>query len=196
MCSKPIYAGPKIKDTTTLIKKARFVHGQKYDYERTVFVHSRSKIIITCPIHGEFEQRMDAHLEGRGCSRCVYDDKKSKKIAKKHFKQLKLKFKLVKSSKSTEVAKLLCTSYYGICIAWHYYMYNVCKTQKINFSLIKDWNKNYNLGYKKNNKKKYNRPILYPPKNGKIGGHCVISNAQMLKKQFPSSIIEEILKFQ
>ena len=27
-------------------------------------------IIITCPIHGDFSQRVDGHLSGRGCKKC------------------------------------------------------------------------------------------------------------------------------
>jgi UDP-N-acetyl-D-mannosaminuronate dehydrogenase len=116
---------------------------------------------------------------------------KSLKLAEKHYSKLKIKIKKIKNSEFTEMAKLFCTSYYGLCIAWHHYMYNVCKQNNIDFSLIKEWNKNYNKGYKKT---RYVRPVLDPPENGKIGGHCIIPNAILLNKQYPDDILHQILK--
>jgi len=37
--------------------------------------------LITCPIHGDFEQRPISHLQGFGCNNC-YESKGEKKIAK------------------------------------------------------------------------------------------------------------------
>ena len=36
------------------IRKARLVHGEKYDYSKVVYVNNRTKVAIVCPIHGEF----------------------------------------------------------------------------------------------------------------------------------------------
>jgi hypothetical protein len=120
-------------------------------------------------------------------------DKKAIKLAKEHYDKIGIKYKSYASFEATETAKLLCTTYYGLCITWHEYMKKVCDENDIDFSLIKEWNKDYNEGYKKFNLEKYNRPILNPPE-GKIGGHCVIPNAKLLNKLFPSSLIKEILK--
>ena len=38
------------------------------------------------------------------------------------------------------------------------------------------------------------RPVLYPPKDGKIGGHCVIPNAELCKKFFDSTVLDYILE--
>ena len=123
------------------------------------------------------------------------NDKKTFLKIKKHFKLLKIKSKYAESFTNTETAKLLCTSYYGVCIAWHYYMNEICKKHNVDFSFIQDWNKNYNDGYSKNKLSKYNRPILYPPESKKIGGHCVIPNADILKKTNLNPFIENILSF-
>lgn len=53
------------------IQKARKVHGDKYDYSKTVYTKSANKVIITCPIHGDFEQRAGHHIAGSGCPKCV-----------------------------------------------------------------------------------------------------------------------------
>lgn len=53
------------------IKKARLIHGDKYDYSRSVYVKAKEKICIICPIHGEFWQTARNHLYlKQGCPRC------------------------------------------------------------------------------------------------------------------------------
>ena len=57
--------------TEIFIKKARKIHGDKYDYSKVVYVNNRTKVCIICPIHGEFWQTPNAHLSGHGCFKCV-----------------------------------------------------------------------------------------------------------------------------
>ena len=52
------------------IEKARQVHGDKYDYSKVEYKNNKTKICIVCPIHGEFWQRPNDHLNGRGCDKC------------------------------------------------------------------------------------------------------------------------------
>jgi uncharacterized protein with PIN domain len=52
------------------LQKAKEIHGDKYDYSKTVYVSSREPIIVICPIHGEFEQMPRLHLSGTGCPKC------------------------------------------------------------------------------------------------------------------------------
>ena len=60
----------KTSDAQTFIEKANKIHNNKYDYSKVVYKNNREKIIIICPIHGEFYQRPSNHLEGRGCHAC------------------------------------------------------------------------------------------------------------------------------
>lgn len=53
------------------IKKARKVHGDKYNYDKVNYIDSYTKVVITCPIHGDFEQRPSEHLRGKGCEECA-----------------------------------------------------------------------------------------------------------------------------
>lgn len=57
--------------TKDFIEKAKQLHNDKYDYSETVYVNSRSKIIIICPEHGSFEQLPSSHLSGNGCPKCA-----------------------------------------------------------------------------------------------------------------------------
>ena len=54
------------------IEKAHKVHGDKYDYSKVIYINNKTPVIITCPIHGDFEQRPDSHLNNRGCSKCEH----------------------------------------------------------------------------------------------------------------------------
>jgi len=36
--------------------KVRQTHGDRYDYKRAAYVNAHTKIVIGCPLHGDFEQ--------------------------------------------------------------------------------------------------------------------------------------------
>lgn len=56
--------------TEVFIEKANKIHCGKYDYSKINLKNLHSIIRIVCPIHGDFEQRADHHLEGCGCEIC------------------------------------------------------------------------------------------------------------------------------
>lgn len=56
--------------TEEFIERASKVHNGKYDYSKTVYVNNYTKVCIICPEHGEFWQRPNDHLRGRGCKVC------------------------------------------------------------------------------------------------------------------------------
>ena len=56
--------------TKEFIKKAREVHGDKYDYSKVEYVNSRTKVCIICKRHGEFWQSPNIHLQNKGCIKC------------------------------------------------------------------------------------------------------------------------------
>jgi UDP-N-acetyl-D-mannosaminuronate dehydrogenase len=110
-----------------------------------------------------------------------------------HFEELGVKTKIV-SPKTSELAKLFSTSYYGLCIAWHGEMKKMCDSLGVNFEdAVTDWNKNYNESYKKLNKSNVVRPLLYP--SPQIGGHCIIPNAKILREEFDSTALDLILEY-
>jgi len=72
-CKKCGIISTTIKRTSTkdyFIRRATFVHGDKYDYSEVVYINNTSKISILCPIHGDFEQNPNNHLQGSGCPSC------------------------------------------------------------------------------------------------------------------------------
>ena len=124
------------------------------------------------------------------------DNKIAGKMARQHFKKLGLKTKVFTPSITTELGKLLSTSYYGLCIAYHGEAEKICKKYGVKSkAVMTDFNRTYNNGYKELDLKKVVRPILYPPTNNKISGHCVIQNAKLLRKHFRSKALDLILKY-
>jgi hypothetical protein len=57
------------------IERAKFPHGDKYDYSMVEYVKNKINVKIICKKHGEFEQRPDVHLVS-GCKKCSDDIKK------------------------------------------------------------------------------------------------------------------------
>jgi hypothetical protein len=51
------------------IKKSTLMHGDKYDYSKVDYKSTRTKVIIICPVHGQFEQ-MPLHHFNYGCKQC------------------------------------------------------------------------------------------------------------------------------
>lgn len=58
------------QDTNSFVNKAKLVHGDKYDYSNIDYKHSKNKVRIICPEHGEFLQTPNNHLAGKGCYSC------------------------------------------------------------------------------------------------------------------------------
>ena len=58
------------KMLNNFIEKANKIHNNKYDYSKAVYKKALEKVIITCPIHGDFTQRISTHLQGKGCKFC------------------------------------------------------------------------------------------------------------------------------
>ena len=52
------------------IKRAREVHGDKYDYSKVEYKNNKTKVCIVCSEHGEFWQNPNHHLSGQGCPYC------------------------------------------------------------------------------------------------------------------------------
>lgn len=67
-------------DTDEFIKRAKLKHSNKYDYSSTVYINSKTNIIITCKEHGDFIQVPSNHLCGNGCPKCgsLYGVKENK----------------------------------------------------------------------------------------------------------------------
>ena len=66
----PHCAGNARLTTEQFVEKARKIHGDKYSYDKAKYKSNFTKVIITCPEHGDFEQEPTNHYKGKGCPRC------------------------------------------------------------------------------------------------------------------------------
>ena len=66
--------------TEEFIKRAREVHGDKYDYSKVEYEDNKTKVCIICKGHGEFWQTPYSHLNGHGCSKCAYEVERKRHI--------------------------------------------------------------------------------------------------------------------
>ena len=64
------------KTTEQFIEDAQRVHGDTYDYSKANYVTNKTKIIIICKGHGEFQQLPTSHLSGTRCKKCFENMKK------------------------------------------------------------------------------------------------------------------------
>lgn len=58
--------------TEQFITNAKAVHGDHYDYSKSVYTTSLTPVIIICPTHGEFKQKPNYHVNAKtGCPSCI-----------------------------------------------------------------------------------------------------------------------------
>jgi len=63
-------AGNQQLTTESFVKRAREVHGDRYDYSKVVYIRSSQQVTVICERHGAFKQRPSEHQKGQGCPRC------------------------------------------------------------------------------------------------------------------------------
>jgi len=106
--------------TKIFIKRSKKVHNNKYDYSKVVYVNSNKKVIIGCPIHGDFLQAPADHLKGHGCP-SEKDSKGIKKIIQ-WLKTKKIIFEKEKIFKKCSFIRPLRFDFYlpeyNICIEY------------------------------------------------------------------------------
>lgn len=165
-----------------------------------VFVHSTVPVGTTAKI-GEFH-KMVVHSPVRGVHPNLAKGIKifpkyvgadfagAGRLAGEHLVEIGIQPVILFKSQTSELLKLLDTTYYGMAIAFHDYAAKLCEQTGTNFDMVMtEANRSYNRGYSKLGKSNVMRPVLFPPEGSKIGGHCVIPNAELLREQFGDDVI-------
>ena len=118
-------------------------------------------------------------------------DSDSGKMAKEHFESIGIKCEILNGTIETEIGKLFSTTYYALCIAYHQELERVCKKFNADFDqTITRFNETYNDAARELNPNVV-RPVLTP---GFIGGHCLMPNIKLLKKDIKSDFLSVIEK--
>jgi UDP-N-acetyl-D-mannosaminuronate dehydrogenase len=111
-------------------------------------------------------------------------DAKSAEAASKHFQELGLKTKVLKSSLESELAKLFETTYRAWMIACFQEMHRISRHFDACFDDIVDF-------IEGTHRLRFDRPVMFP---GVIGGHCIIPNTELLLRSYDSELLRLILK--
>lgn len=96
---KKIWDNRKRLTNYDFINRAKIIHNNKYNYSKVEYTKAKDKIIIICPIHGEFKQSAEHHLRGYGCYKCCGKQKttedfilKAKEIHKNKYNYSKTEY--------------------------------------------------------------------------------------------------------
>jgi hypothetical protein len=68
--------------------RAALIHHNKYDYSLVSYQGAHVKVTIICPMHGEFQQGPNNHINGEGCASCgsIASNKNASTKARLNFK--------------------------------------------------------------------------------------------------------------
>jgi hypothetical protein len=55
----------------SFIEKSNMIHKSRYNYDKVNYKSNKDNVIINCPIHGDFNQLPQHHLNGHGCPECA-----------------------------------------------------------------------------------------------------------------------------
>lgn len=89
------------------IEKCNIIHNNYYDYSKSTYINTHTKLIIICPKHKEFFQTPNKHLSGRGCRKCA--DIKGKQ--KRSLTQEEFLFRAYKIHKNYDYDKVIYINY-------------------------------------------------------------------------------------
>ena len=134
--------------------------------------------VVNSPVRGK-HTRMAADL-------LHYDkfvgglDAASAEKAARHFESVGMKTRILSSPEATELAKLTETTYFGLIIAWAQEVERYCDQLGQNYDEVVSIYEEVPF---------FPRVKYFP---GVIGGHCVMSNIEILRKMVQSDILKAI----
>jgi hypothetical protein len=134
------------------------------------------------------------HLEKSLTTFVKYLAPKNREL-KRYFESAGIQIKAHKSRETLEAMKLYCTTIYGLNIIVQKEMKRFCDDNGLDFDTVyTDCNLTYNDGYKKLGFPQYSKYVL-EHRDGKIGGHCVIPNCDLLQTDVAKFIKEQNEKY-
>ena len=135
---------PKRKTIEQFIVDAKKIHGDKYDYSLVKYVNTDVKVIIICPLHGEFKQTPHHHINGVKCPNCSHNKQKTTEEFIKKSKEIhgeEYDYSLVDYKSRYVKVKIIC-SIHGIfeqkpCDHLNGCGCQICKSSKGELKIIK-----------------------------------------------------------
>ena len=136
--------------------------------------------VVNSPVRGKHARMQEEMLRYAKLIGAL--DAQSGQYAVEHFGKAGIKTKLLSSPEATEIAKLSETTYFGLLIAWAQEVERYCRNLGADYDEVVSFYDEI----------KFFPPVKYFP--GVIGGHCVMPNIAILLQQFPSGLLDAIVK--
>ena len=73
----------RVVTTESFIAEAKELYGNRYDYSKVDYKNRDHRVVVTCPVHGDFQVYAREHLDGKGCPKCEKGDKFIAKLKEK-----------------------------------------------------------------------------------------------------------------
>jgi len=165
-----------VLNTKRIIKNAKEVHGNLYDYSLTVYTKSTEKIKIICYEHGVFEQIPKMHINRKqGCPRC--NNSHGEKMIEKLLINKHINFETQKTFDE-------CKNIHKLPFDFYLEKYNLCIEfdGEQHFKAIKYWGgeEKFKLQQKRDSIKNI---------------YCVENNINLLRIRFDENINEKITNY-
>jgi len=127
--------------TEEFIERSKKVHGNRFDYSKSDYIDSNTKIKIICSIHGIFEQNPRDHYNGKKCSKCSQKARHTTEefiemSEKIHGK--KYNYNLVKYKNKNKKVKIICSKHGIFEQASSHWKGDGCPTCSNKFGLSKE----------------------------------------------------------
>lgn len=150
-CSYVVRGQNKSITTEEFIRRAKEIHGNKYDYSKVDCKNSSTKVCIICPTHGEFWQAPSGHIYAKqGCQKC-YNDRRRKIVLGFGINDSELP---ITHGGGLDIPYKIWTSMIRRCYSDKYHKHkpsyigcSVCEEWKYFSNFLKFFNENYKEGY-------------------------------------------------
>lgn len=73
----------RVVTTESFIAEAKEIYGDRYDYSKVDYKNRDHRVVVTCPVHGNFQVYAREHLDGKGCPKCEKGEKFIAKLQEK-----------------------------------------------------------------------------------------------------------------
>ena len=73
----------RVVTTESFIAEAKEIYGDRYDYNKVDYKNRDHRVVVTCPVHGDFQVYAREHLDGKGCPKCEKGEKFITKLKEK-----------------------------------------------------------------------------------------------------------------
>lgn len=163
-------------NTDDFIKKSNKVHNNKFIYDKTEYINNKTHVIITCPVHGDFNQSPQGHLSGYGCVQCYERKSKPEMLIEQFLKEHNISY-------SNEVRFEECKNIYTLPFDFYIEDSNLIIEYdgKHHFEPIECWGGIDTLNRVQNNDKIKNQ-------------YCVDNNIKLVRINYKQNLLAELNK--